>query len=334
MKWNINITSLILFFVCGAAHANTNVNGCNITNYNAEYIGDPIPLGDTRIDEVIGSINVAFSWRCTFAEDAERLQIFASWGQYSYLAARTFNSNYNGIELVLDNNQILGSFDQNKHFNSIGIIDYIIPPSQPSAWVGGYNADRSGPLFHVKKTGVITNNPKLDSIYLGTNHTPHSLIWSIKTTSGGLSSGPISNFGFAQVPFAYPTCSIVNPDQVVIMPSIDVSLLQRNGFGRYPAAHRFQILLNCEPNADVTMTFNGTAMGSQMDVLSNTVPGNDSLGIQIAFKDETLVLGEPRNITSNASVNNILNFDAYYYNGGSLNPGKVSAQTTVLFEYQ
>ncbi len=74
-------------------------------------------------------------------------------------------------------------------------------------------------------------------------------------------------------------------------------------------------------------------MSGKNDVLANTSSDNDAVGIQILYNNEPVTLGENISITGSSQAQLILPFNAYYYNGGAIKAGPVTAVATFTFSY-
>ncbi|CAI1580083.1 fimbrial protein BcfF [Serratia fonticola] len=130
------------------------------------------------------------------------------------------------------------------------------------------------------------------------------------------------------------TCSWTNPNQTVKLSPVSAKNLRSNGAGRYPDAKPFDINLTCEPQTTVTVKFEGTTIPGKTDVLANTSSGNDSVGIQVLFKNIPVVYGQDLQVIANSQAQESLNFNAYYYyNGGDVSAGLVSSVATLTFKY-
>lgn len=139
-----------------------------------------------------------------------------------------------------------------------------------------------------------------------------------------------------------PTCDVKDYDNAVTLPTVKSADLKAIGSGRYTAVKKpFTFAMECEYSPKVNITFTGTTMpGTNDEVLANTLPGNDNVGLQLEYVnayngDKTVVkAGTEMNLLSVADTNETLNFNAwYYYKGGSVHGGKISAQSEFTFDY-
>jgi type 1 fimbria pilin len=135
------------------------------------------------------------------------------------------------------------------------------------------------------------------------------------------------------------TCSITQYDKSVTLPAVKRSDIVSNGTGRYPNAKKeFTFDLACEPKTAVSVTFDGDILsGTGTDsVLKNKLSGNDNVGIQLLFNDNTPVkMSEKLQLVTSAQATQLLSFNAYYYyKGGAISGGPVKANATFTFDYQ
>lgn len=133
------------------------------------------------------------------------------------------------------------------------------------------------------------------------------------------------------------TCSITQFDENVVLPKVSRSDMLLKGEGRFSKVKKeFKFNLACATQTSVSVAFEGTPLSGTNDVLKNSAPGNDNIGVQMTFSDDTPVkLGSIYPITSSAQSSELLKFNAYYYySGGSVTVGPVKANTTFTFNYQ
>lgn len=130
------------------------------------------------------------------------------------------------------------------------------------------------------------------------------------------------------------TCAWTNPNQTVTLDQVAARNLRANGAGRYPQPHTFAVNLTCEPQTTVTMKFEGTTMTGKNDVLANTSPGNDSVGVQVLFNNNPIVYGQDLQVIANSQAQEDLTFNAYYYyDCGTIEAGELNAIATVTLTY-
>jgi type 1 fimbria pilin len=132
------------------------------------------------------------------------------------------------------------------------------------------------------------------------------------------------------------TCNITQYDKNVTLPDVNRSALQNHGNGRYPDVKKeFQFALACDVSTGVSVTFEGDALSGTDNVLKNASAGNDNVGVQMLFNDNTPVkLATRYPVISSAQTSEILKLSAwYYYKGGSIAAGPVKANTTFTFDY-
>lgn len=157
---------------------------------------------------------------------------------------------------------------------------------------------------------------------------------------GAWNAGAIVTWVFylnAEMPVKSYTCSLNTYDKSVTLPDVSRSDLMRAGSGRYSAAKKeFRFDLNCDTQTAVSVTFEGEPLAGTEDVLKNVLTGNDNLGVQMLFSDNTPVkLGTEYPVISSAQANEILKLNAYYYyKGGTITAGPIKANTTFTFDYQ
>lgn len=132
------------------------------------------------------------------------------------------------------------------------------------------------------------------------------------------------------------TCNIDYYDATVNLPKVDRWDMVKHGSGRYEyASAPFKFNLSCEQQTVVSIKFEGTVMNGESSVLSNSLSGNDNIGIQIEFNDAEVELNSLLKVVENAQDQETLNFKAYYYyRGGNVNPGEIKAVATYLFSYE
>lgn len=133
------------------------------------------------------------------------------------------------------------------------------------------------------------------------------------------------------------TCSITQYDKNVTLPEVKRSDIVSHGAGRYLNAKKeFKFNLVRDPQTTVSVTFEGTPLSGTDNVLKNTLTGNDNIGVQMLFSDDTPVkLATKYPVVSSAQASEILNLNAYYYyKGGAVSSGPVKANTTFTFDYQ
>jgi type 1 fimbria pilin len=133
------------------------------------------------------------------------------------------------------------------------------------------------------------------------------------------------------------TCTITQYDKNVTLPDVSRTALQNHGNGRYPDVKKeFQFALNCDASTAVSVTFEGDALSGTDNVLKNAYSGNDNIGVQMLFSDNTPVkLDTKYPVISSAQEHEILKLNAYYYyKGGDVGAGPIKANTTFTFDYQ
>ena len=133
------------------------------------------------------------------------------------------------------------------------------------------------------------------------------------------------------------TCNITQYDKSVTLPNVSRTALQSHGNGRYPDVKKeFQFALNCDASTAVSVTFEGDVLNGTDNVLKNAYSGNDNIGVQMLFSDNTPVKLETKYpVISSAQENEILKLNAYYYyKGGDVGAGPIKANTTFMFDYQ
>ena len=137
------------------------------------------------------------------------------------------------------------------------------------------------------------------------------------------------------------TCNATMPDSVttVTLPPVDAWTLRNGGGGRYLGAKKtFNIILDCTPETIVSVAYTGSTMSGTDDVLVNTTPGNDNVGIQVFSGSNALTFNGPETqIMSSALASQTLAYDAYYYykdNNGGVRGGLVTASAVFTFNYK
>lgn len=116
-----------------------------------------------------------------------------------------------------------------------------------------------------------------------------------------------------------------------------MSELRHMGPGRYPNVFtEFSLNLSCDPGVQVKATFNAEPMEGYSDVIRNTNTITESVGVQVLDENEKpVIIGEQNQVVESATNIEMLKYKAfYYYNGGLLEPGRVTSLATVVFEYQ
>lgn len=141
-----------------------------------------------------------------------------------------------------------------------------------------------------------------------------------------------------------PTCDVKDFDNKVLLPIVKATDLLGNGTGRYAKAKKpFTINLECKDSPKVSVTFTGTIMDSNDEVLKNLESNNPNVGIQLEYVDNysttkmTVKNGTAFQVLQNAGANETLNFNSYYYyKGGSstVNGGLVKSNAEFLFAYE
>jgi type 1 fimbria pilin len=143
---------------------------------------------------------------------------------------------------------------------------------------------------------------------------------------------------------AVPTCDVKDFDNKVLLPTVKTTDLLGNGAGRYAKAKKpFTINLECKDSPKVSVTFTGTIMGSNDEVLQNLESNNPNVGIQLEYIDNystaktTVKNGTAFQVLQNAGANETLNFNSYYYykgSGSAVNGGLVKSNAEFLFTYE
>ncbi|MFP2505156.1 fimbrial protein [Buttiauxella gaviniae] len=137
------------------------------------------------------------------------------------------------------------------------------------------------------------------------------------------------------------TCNAAMPNSVttVTLPPVDAWTLRNGGGGRYSGAKKtFNIILDCTPETLVSVTYSGSTMSGKDDVLVNTTPGNDNVGIQVFYGSNALTFNGPDTpFIASALATQTLSYDAYYYyrdNNGGVRGGLVTASALFTFNYK
>ncbi|WP_151993383.1 fimbrial protein [Buttiauxella massiliensis] len=135
------------------------------------------------------------------------------------------------------------------------------------------------------------------------------------------------------------TCQIERFDNDVTLPSIDREDLRHKGDGRIDKVTKsFRMDLSCASGTGVSVTFNGTKMPDKDDVLANTTPGNENIGIQIVSGSTPVKLGVTNEVIESSQEHESLNYNAYYYYNGKdlmdVHGGLITASTEVIFDYK
>lgn len=135
------------------------------------------------------------------------------------------------------------------------------------------------------------------------------------------------------------TCNATMPDSVstVTLPPVDAAALRYGGGGRYSGAKKaFYITLECEPETLVSVTYSGSTMSGRNDVLLNTTPGNNNVGIQVFYGSNVLTFNGPDTpFIASALSTQTLAYDAYYYyRDGGVRGGRVTASAIFTFNYK
>lgn len=141
-----------------------------------------------------------------------------------------------------------------------------------------------------------------------------------------------------------PTCDVKDFDNKVLLPTVKTTDLIGNGAGRYAKAKKpFTINLKCTDSPKVSVTFTGTIMGSNDEVLQNLESNNPNVGIQLEYVDNysttktTVKNGTAFQVLQSAGTNETLNFNSYYYykgGGSAVSGGLVKSNAEFLFTYQ
>lgn len=159
----------------------------------------------------------------------------------------------------------------------------------------------------------------------------------VRQRSNGLWGNYTSWIFTAKNPITIPSysCTISSYDQTVSLPTASTVDIQNNGVGIYPSAVRpFNINLNCEPKTVVSIQFDGTTMTGMTDVLANSSSGNTNIGVQLLLKGVPIVFGRALTVINSAQPTESLSFNAYYYwNGGVIKSGSVTAVSTFTLTY-
>ncbi|MFP2505157.1 hypothetical protein [Buttiauxella gaviniae] len=135
------------------------------------------------------------------------------------------------------------------------------------------------------------------------------------------------------------TCNAAMPNSVttVTLPPVDAWTLRNGGDGRYLGAKKtFNIILDCTPETLVSVTYSGSTMSGKDDVLVNTTPGNDNVGIQVLYGSTVLTFNGPDTpFIASALSTQTLSYDAYYYyRDGGVRGGLVTASAVFIFNYK
>lgn len=137
-----------------------------------------------------------------------------------------------------------------------------------------------------------------------------------------------------EISFPAYSCTVTNPEQTIILPTVGTTNLRNNGAGKYPTAVPFNLNLNCESQAVVSINFEGENMAGTDNVLANTTSGNDSVGVQMVYNNTPIKLGQNLRVINNAQSQEVLPLNAYYYyNGGEVSGGGVTAVSTFTLSY-
>lgn len=135
------------------------------------------------------------------------------------------------------------------------------------------------------------------------------------------------------------TCNATMPNSVttVTLPPVDAWTLRNGGAGRFSGVKKtFDITLVCTPETLVSVTYSGSTMPGKDDVLLNTTPGNDNVGIQILYGSSVLTFNGPDTpFIPSALATQTLSYDAYYYyRDGGVRGGQVTASAAFIFNYK
>lgn len=132
------------------------------------------------------------------------------------------------------------------------------------------------------------------------------------------------------------TCNVNVGDNIVVkLPAVDSQLI-RDRIGRYDGVSKqFDINLGCEPGTSVSVRFDGDILTGYNDVLKNSSPSSESVGIQLVKDGLPIIIGQDKIEINYAQANETLNYKAYYfYNGGLSYIGQVKSLATITFNYK
>ncbi|EMC1016758.1 fimbrial protein [Enterobacter bugandensis] len=130
------------------------------------------------------------------------------------------------------------------------------------------------------------------------------------------------------------TCTVDNPDLTVRLPPVTRSELMDNGAGRYPVATPFSISLTCDPQTTVSVSLEGATLPGTDSVLADSSGGTEGVGIQLLSGGAPVPAGQMIQVISNSQARETLPYHAhYYYAGGNIRPGTLSAVATFSFTY-
>jgi type 1 fimbria pilin len=218
------------------------------------------------------------------------------------------------------------------------------PPGQVCIWPDA-NCSLTGETDKTKPINAqigITRNTGSGDWHAGANISPGTEIARMVTQMryyGGAWGREITWVFVLKNEMVIPayTCNITQYDKSVTLPNVSRTALQSHGNGRYPDVKKeFQFALNCDASTAVSVTFEGDVLSGTDNVLKNAYSGNDNIGVQMLFSDNTPVKLETKYpVISSAQENEILKLNAYYYyKGGDVGAGPIKANTTFMFDYQ
>ncbi|MDB1124355.1 fimbrial protein [Vibrio algarum] len=323
MKYLINFTLLIGVLIYPET---ATANQCSVSNYNTEYVGDSIPVGDEKTGETLGQINVSFNYSCTFT-NAHTIKLFGTWGQQSYISGKTYKSNLDGIQLVTPH--LIGT--SGPHYNSVIF----------ASLSGNTSGTVSGPLFYVNKVSKVTYSG--DSVYLGTSHDTHYLQYDVFKPGASYGTVLEDHLGFADISISRPTCRFDTNDvtQTVTLPT--VAPRDFTGVGSTTGPSHFSIKLNCD--AKVTLSANMTDANFTANVSDALTLNSNStasgVGIQVFLDNKSTPVTYGVNkwyidgSASAAATTYTIPFLAKYVQTKStIGPGSVYAQAIISFFYE
>ncbi|WP_455916587.1 fimbrial protein [Pantoea agglomerans] len=154
-------------------------------------------------------------------------------------------------------------------------------------------------------------------------------------TSGQLNSSAFYLMSAAPVSLITTTCQVSNPVINVPMGDVNTSVFSR--VGSTSPARNFTIRLNCDPQANVSVTVDAAADPSRAQgVLSLTALTDkaNGVGIQVLQNNAPVTFGQVKSIgTSAGGIYNIPMSARYYQTQGQVTSGRANGTATFTMTY-
>lgn len=148
-----------------------------------------------------------------------------------------------------------------------------------------------------------------------------------------------SNLTLSGMTLIAPTCSVTTPNVSIAIP--DALASDFTAVGSTPVFKDFNVGLNCESDASVTVMLDGQPNAEVADTsilaLTNTGAAGvaSGIGIQITYNNTPLHIKQPFFLKTASSGVQTLDFQArYYQTKPNIKPGKADSTATLTFTYQ